>query len=164
MMLMHNFRFVLQDDQPDNTTKREQQAHNSIVQADHWRINVYCTLLDTVARQLQDLFHDDTIGIFEEMEHFTPKKLMTDEEVSTDKIANLCNFYDLDPQVVTTELVEFRHAYRAVQDIVPVNDLISGDKDLQELHVDDVDTTEENIQLSTVQWIECSYAKPLRVL
>ena len=94
MMLMHNFRFVLQDDQPDNTTKREQQAHNSIVQADHWRINVYCTLLDTVARQLQDLFHDDTIGIFEEMEHFTPKKLMTMEEVAKDKIANLCNVYD----------------------------------------------------------------------
>ena len=69
----------------------------------------------------------------------------------------------MDPQVVTTELVEFRHAYRAVQDFVPVNDLISGDKDLQELHVDDVDTTEENIQLSAEQWIECSYAKPLRV-
>ena len=45
----------------------------------------------------------------------------------------------MDPQVVTTELVEFWNAYRAVQDIVPVNDLISGDKDLQELHLDDVD-------------------------
>jgi len=156
-------------------TRQHDEARTASTQfnsADHWRINVYYTLLDTVARQLQDRFHDDTIGIFEEMEHLTPKKLMTEEEVSTDKIANLCNFYDLDPQVVTTEHVEFRHAYRVVQDIVPVNDLISDDKDLQrlqELHlVDDIDgspcNTEENIQLSNKQWIECSYAKPLRVL
>jgi len=44
-----------------------------------------------VARQLQDRFHDDKIGIFEEMEHFTPRKLTAEDDVPACSIANLCN-------------------------------------------------------------------------
>ena len=87
----------------------------------------------------------------------------------TDSIANLCNFYDLDPQVVQTELQEFRHAYRAVQDIVPLNDLIPDDGKLELIHLDDAgtgsdDDDEQKTHLSTGQWIESSYVKPLRVI
>jgi len=65
-----------------------------------YRVGVYYTTLDTVACQVQDRFHDDTLGIFEEMDHFTPRKLITEDHVPTESIANLCNFYNLDPQVV----------------------------------------------------------------
>ena len=36
---------------------------------DHYRIGVYHTM-DMVACQIQDRFHDDMLGIFEEMDHF----------------------------------------------------------------------------------------------
>jgi hypothetical protein len=62
---------------------------------------------------------------------------MQRDQVSAENIANLCNFYDLDPKVVQAELKQFRHAYRAVQDIVPVNDSISGTGNVHELKLDD---------------------------
>jgi hypothetical protein len=63
--------------------------------ADHYRVNVYCTTLDTVACQMRDHFHDDILDIFDEMGHFKPRKLTTEDQVTTDNIANLCKFYDL---------------------------------------------------------------------
>ena len=59
---------------------------------DHYRFSVYTTTLDTVACQVQDLFHDDLQGIFEEIDHFKPRKLITEDHIPT---ANLCNFNDL---------------------------------------------------------------------
>jgi len=53
---------------------------------------------------MQDRFQDDTLDIFEEMEHFTPGKLTTEDQVPTESIANLCDFYDLDPQVVHIDM------------------------------------------------------------
>jgi len=59
--------------------------------ADHYRVNVYYTTLDTVACQMQDSFQDDTLDIVEEMEYFIPRKLTTEDQVPTEGIANLCN-------------------------------------------------------------------------
>jgi len=153
------------------TKKHDERSAETVTlsSADHFRINVYYTTLDTVAGQIQERFHDDVIGIFQEMEHFTPQKLNTEDYVTTECITNLCNFYDLDPVVVKTELNEFRHAYRAVQDIVPVNDLIhvQGTKRLQTVKEHDAecdDDNEDSAQCSTGQWVESSFVKPLRVI
>src|SRR5688572_4404509 len=53
---------------------------------DHYRIGVYYTIMDTDACQIQDCFQDDMLGIFEEMDHFTPRKLVTEDHVPTDSI------------------------------------------------------------------------------
>ena len=97
------------------------------------------------------------LGIFEEMDHFTPRKRIAYRQ--TVHVTNLCNFYDLDPQIVKTELQEFRHAYRAVQDIVPLKDLIPDDWKLELIDLYDAgtgsdDDDEQKTHLSTGQWIE----------
>jgi hypothetical protein len=81
---------------------------------------------------------------------------MQRDQVSAESIASLCNFYDLDPQVVQADLEQFRHAYRAVQDIVPVDDLISGNGNVHGLKLDDAENGDEsdnegNTHLSTGQ-------------
>ena len=43
-----------------------------------------------------------------------PRKFITQDHEPTENIANLCNFYNLDQQVVQTEFEEFRRAYHAV--------------------------------------------------
>ena len=76
------------------------------------------------------------LGIFEEMDHFTPRMLITEDHVPT---ANLCNFYNLSPQTVQTELgVSTRN--RAVQDVMPLNDLIPDYGKLELIHLDDEGT------------------------
>jgi hypothetical protein len=94
---------------------------------------------------------------------------MQRDQVSAKSIANLCNFCDRDPQAVQAELEQFRHAYRAVQDIIPVDDLISGNENVLELKLDDAESggesdDESNTHLSTGHWIESSYAKLLRLI
>ena len=42
------------------------------------------------------------LGIFEEMDHFTPRKRIAYRQ--TVHVTNLCNCYDLDPQIVKTDL------------------------------------------------------------
>jgi hypothetical protein len=68
-------------------------------------------------------------------------------------------------------LEQFRHAYRAVQNVVPVDDLISGTGNVHALKLDDAESGGEsdeegnsNTHLSTGQWIESSYANPLRLI
>jgi hypothetical protein len=65
---------------------------------------------------------------------------MQHDQVSAENIANLCNFYDLEPQVVQAKLEQLQHAYCAVQDIVPVDDLISGNGNVHELMLDDAES------------------------
>lgn len=94
---------------------------------------------------------------------------MQRDQVPAESMANLCNFYDLNPKAVQAELELFRHVYRAVQDIVPVDDLISGYENVLELKLDDAESggesnDESNTHLSTGQWIESSYAKLLRLI
>ena len=48
--------------------------------------------LDTVASHIQDRFHAEMLDIFEEIDHFMPKKLITkDRHVPTDSIVITCN-------------------------------------------------------------------------
>ena len=63
-------------------------------------------------------------------------------------------FYNMDPQVVQTELEEFRHAYRAVQDILLLHDLIPDDRKRGPIRLDEAgtisdDEDEQKTQLST---------------
>jgi hypothetical protein len=90
---------------------------------------------------------------------------MQRDQMSAESTANLCNFYDPDPQIVQAELEQFQHAYcAAVQDIVPV-DLISGTGNVHQLKLDDAEHHSEsdhdgNTHFSTArQWIESCYAK-----
>lgn len=154
--------------------KHDEKTHSNNLTAelsgtDHYRIGVYFTTLDTVARQMQDRFHDDLLGVFAEMDHFTPRMLTTEENIPKESIASLCNFYDLDPLIVQSELEEFRHAYRAIQDIVPLNDLYPDSGKFEPSHLDvggtDSDDDEDKkTHEHSEHWIESSYIKPLRVI
>jgi hypothetical protein len=89
---------------------------------------------------------------------------MQRDQVSAEVIANLCNFCDLDPQVVQAELEQFRCS--SLQDIVPVYDSISDIGNVHELKLDDVENggesdDEGNAHLSKGKWIESSYTKSL---
>ena len=95
--------------QHDEKTQKGQKGLNVVLSnTDHYRkyrIGVYYTILNTVACQIQDLFHNDMLGIFEEVDHFTPRKLITEDHVPTANLCNFylcnfyCNFYYLDSQI-----------------------------------------------------------------
>ena len=71
-----NLKFLVHGaTRPTGQHDEKRKASTQLNSANHWRINVCYTLLDTVARQLQNRFHDDTIGIFEEMNSLLRRSL-----------------------------------------------------------------------------------------
>jgi len=66
--------------------------------------------------------HDQHLSL--QVKGFENRKPRADRKYS---LANFCNSYNLDPQVVQTEFKEFRHAYRAIRDIARLHDLIPDD-------------------------------------
>ena len=94
-----------------------------IDQNERFRIGVLNVCLDTVIAQLTDRFAADKMPIIAQMQHLAQQKLMTEEFVSPDSIKELCEFYGLDPVLISRELEEFRGAYRSVHSFVDVADL-----------------------------------------
>lgn len=105
--------------QPD-----ENAADEPIIdEYERFRVEVLNVCLDTVIAQLSDRFAADKFPIFVQMQSFAPWKLMTEENVNSESIKELCDFYGLDPVLVARELAEFRVAYRSVHSLVDVSDL-----------------------------------------
>jgi hypothetical protein len=105
--------------QPD-----ENAADEPIIdEYERFRVEVLNVCLDTVIAQLSDRFAADKFPIFIQMQSFAPWKLMTEENVNSESIKELCDFYGLDPVLVARELTEFRVAYRSVHSLVDVSDL-----------------------------------------
>ena len=58
------------------------------------------------------------------MTHFTHAHLSADNMTTPADIRELCTTYNLDCDVVVSELDEFRHAYRSIHYMVIVDDLV----------------------------------------
>ena len=85
--LIQTFRFIEQYDHPGNMTRKLKKRTVGLNVAQTTIVLVFTLQhsMDTVACQVKDRFHDDMLGIFEEMGNFKPSKLITEDNVPTDK-------------------------------------------------------------------------------
>ena len=88
-----------------------------------FKTGVFYYCLDTVIVHLKGRFTDNILSVFEEICHFTHTGLMTEEDTLKESVQELCTVYDLDSGALVDELNEFRHAYRSVHHMIPVDDL-----------------------------------------
>src|SRR6266516_3535112 len=88
---------------PGELQKDERVAESS----ECFKICVFLRAIDEVLMQLKERFSDDTLGLLQEMYIFTPARLRSRKKVEQSEIQNICQFYNLDLDIVTKELNEF---------------------------------------------------------
>lgn len=141
-----------------------------------FKVNTYIPALESVQSEFRERFTDMTIDVLSEMQHFTPKFLLSNQpDITGATIGHLCNFYEMDATDVALELAEFRPVFRTLYTLISVDDLMSSDaRSMQKAHSDseyndkedDLDVQDDaESQLNKLQrWAEQGFVKPLRAL
>lgn len=154
-------------------------VHKMLKQA--YKIGTYILALESVQTELTSRFTDLAVDVLREMQFFTPRYLLSDQsDIYKADIKKLCNFYEMDPADVASELAEFRPVYRKLHTLICVDDLLfdtrksikssENDHDGQSENKQDDDNVEpvvndaESNCIDSLRWTDQSFIKPFRAL
>jgi len=74
--------------------------------------------LDVVLLQFRDRFSQKNMELLHEMKHFTPSSLMSSSFITAKDIEHVCQFYNLDPDVVARERNDFLAVYQSMSPLI----------------------------------------------
>jgi hypothetical protein len=142
-----------------------------------FKVDVVICGLDVTLQQLRDRFTDQNVAFLREIHHFSPAGLLSVKSVSPKDVENICNFYNLDANIIARERNSFAPEYRSMAALITVSDLslsnardrdskkVNNETEEQETisHSETGDDTESGVD-SRVDWLQHSFIKPLRAL
>lgn len=110
------------------------------------KVEVYFLVLDSLLSQLNDRFPDSSLAMVKQMSYFSHGGIMkiaheleTGKDFNPDKIKELCEYYNLDNDLIASELETFCNVYKVTHADIDISDMLhSPEAERMEITEDEV--------------------------